>query len=134
MIDIENEIFKIVSQKVREEYPDIYMTGEYVKSPPSFPSVFFLEKDNTMYLSTQTSCDNENHATVMYEVDVYSNRKTGKKSECKSIIALIDNTMKILGFTRQMLEPVPNMADATIYRMIARYSAVVSKDNIIYRR
>ena len=134
MIDIENEIFKIVSQKVREEYPDIYMTGEYVKSPPSFPSVFLLEKDNTMYQSTQTSCDNENHATVMYEVDVYSNKTRGKKAECKSIIALIDNTMKILGFTRQMLEPVPNMADATIYRMIARYSAVVSKDNIIYRR
>ena len=29
---------------------------------------------------------------------------------------------------------VPNLADASIYRMTATYTAVVSKDNIIYRR
>ena len=37
MIDMETEIFNEVSEKVREQYPDIFMTGEYVKTPPSFP-------------------------------------------------------------------------------------------------
>jgi hypothetical protein len=134
MINIETEIFNHVSTKVREKYPDIYMTGEYVKSPPSFPHASLVEMDNTVYTTTQTSCENENHISTMYEVDVYSNKVKGKKSECKAIIALIDSEMTALGFTRTMLQPIPNMDDATIYRMKARYKAVISKDKTIYRR
>ena len=134
MINIENEIFNEVSAKVRAEYPDIFMTGEYVKSPPSFPATSLVEMDNTAYNSTQTSCDNENHVSVMYEVNTYSNKIKGKKTECKAIMTLIDNEMIRLGFTRTMLQPIPNMDDATIYRMTARYKAVVSKEKTIYRR
>ena len=134
MINVENEIFNDVSTKVRTSVPNIYMSGEYVKSPPSFPAVSLVEMDNTQYQSTQTSSEMENHADVMYEVSVYSNKKTGKKTECKKIIALIDVEMTALGFTRTMLQPIPNMDDATIYRMVARYKAIVSKDNVIYRR
>ena len=134
MINIENDIFNQVSTKVRDKYTDIYMSGEYVKSPPSFPAVSLVEMDNTTYSLTQTSCDNENHATVMFEVNVYSNKVRGKKSECKAIISLIDDEMIRLGFTRTMLQPIPNMDDATIYRMTARYTAIISKDKTIYRR
>lgn len=134
MINIENDVFDIVSKKVRSEYSDIYMSGEYVKSPPSFPAISLVEMDNTTLTTTQTSCENENHASLMYEVNVYSNKVTGKKRECKAIISLIDNEMIALGFTRILLQPIPNMDDATIYRMTARYKAVVSKDKTIYRR
>ena len=134
MINVENEIFNIVSTKVRDEFPNIYMSGEYVKSPPSFPATSLVEMDNTSYTSTQTSCENENHVSLMYEVNTYSNKVKGKKSECKEIMALIDKEMAALGFTRTMLQPIPNMDDATIYRMTARYKAVVSKDKTIFRR
>lgn len=134
MINIENEVFSTVSKSVRAEYPSIYLTGEYVKSPPSFPAGSIVEMDNTVYSSTQTSTGDENHASVMYEVNVYSNKTKGKKSECKEIIALIDKEMTALGFSRVMLQPIPNMDDATIYRMTARYKAVVSKNKQIFRR
>lgn len=134
MINIENDIFNQVSKKVRDKYTDIYMSGEYVKSPPSFPAASLVEMDNTTYSLTQTTCDNENHVTVMFEVNVYSNKVRGKKSECKAIISLIDDEMIRIGFTRTMLQPIPNMDDATIYRMTARYTAIVSKDKTIYRR
>lgn len=134
MINCENEIFNYVSTDVRAVYPDIYMTGEYVRSPSSFPTVSLVEMDNTVYTSTQTSTELENHASLMYEVNVYSNKTKGKKTECKEIIALIDKSMTELGFSRIMLQPIPNMDDATIYRMTARYRAVVSKDKVIFRR
>lgn len=134
MIDIEKDIFNAVSTKVRDEIPDIFMSGEYVKSPPSFPASSLVEMDNSAYTSTQTSTETENHANVMYEVNVYSNKQVGKKSECRKIISLIDKEMAALGFTRTMLQPIPNMDDATIYRMIARYKAVISKDKVIFRR
>ena len=134
MIDIESSVFNTVATKVREQFPDIYMVGEYVKSPSTFPAVSLVEMDNAVRTDTIDSGSNENHANVMYEVDVYSNKTTGKKSECKAIIALIDQEMLALGFVRVTLTPVPNMNDSTIYRMVGRYRATVSADNKIYRR
>lgn len=134
MIDIEAEVFGIVSSDVRLKYPKVYMTGEYVKSPPSFPCVSLIETDNQVYRNTRDSGCIENHAQIQYEVNVYSNRTSGKKAECKEIISSIDSKMEKLGFTRTFMNPVPNEQDATIYRMIARYRAIVSKNKTIYRR
>ena len=134
MIDIENAVFNTVTTKVREQFPNIYMVGEYVKSPPSFPAVSLMEMDNATRADTIDSGLNENHANVMYEANVYSNKTTGKKSECKAIIALIDTEMTAMGFARSTLTPVPNEYDSTIYRMVGRYRAAVSSDHKIFRR
>ena len=134
MIDIENQVFDRVAKRVREQFPDIFMTGEYVNSPPSFPAASLVEMDNSVRENTIDSGSNENHANVMYEVNVYSNKTTGKKSECKAIMALIDTEMTAMGFVRSTLTPVPNEYDATIYRMVGRYRAAVSIDHKIFRR
>ena len=134
MIDIENEVLTRVAKAVRVSYPNIGFSGEYVRSPSSFPFVSLEEKDNYTYQQTQTSDSLENHIQVMYEINVYSNKMSGKKSECKAIVALIDSEMAKLGFSRMMLQPIPNMDDATIYRITARYRAVVSANKTIYRR
>ncbi len=134
MINCENEIFSTIWNAVRTAYPSVFMSSEYVRTPPKFPFVSLIEMSNTAYERTQTSDSLENHASLMYEVNIYSNKKSGKKSECKAIAALIDNEMATLGFSRTMLQPIPNMDDATIYRMTGRYTAVISKDKVIYRR
>ena len=134
MIDIESQVFDRVATRVREQFPHIFMTGEYVNSPSSFPAVSLVEMDNSIRESTIDSGSNENHANVMYEVNVYSNKTTGKKSECKAIIALIDTEMTALGFVRSTLTPVQNEYDSTIYRMVGRYRAAVSTNHKIYRR
>ena len=134
MIDIENEVFDRVAKRVREQFPNIFMVGEYVKSPASFPAVSLIEMDNSVRESTADSGSNENHANVMYEVNICSNKTTGKKSECKKIAALIDTEMTAMGFSRATLIPVPNEYDSTIYRMVGRYRAAVSTDHKIFRR
>ena len=134
MIDFENDIFNTVATVVRAKYPDIYMVGEYVKTPPQFPCVSLVEMDNQSYQRTEDSGSSENHASVMYEVNIYSNKTVGKKSECKAIAALIDEQMLALGFARTMLQPIPNLDDATIYRMVGRYSEKKKKNKVIYRR
>lgn len=134
MIDVENEVFNAVATDVRAKYPDIYMVGEYVKTPPKFPCVSLVEMDNQSYQQTEDSGSVENHASLMYEVNIYSNKTVGKKAECKAIAALIDERMLALGFARTMLQPIPNLDDATIYRMVGRYSAVISKNKVLYRR
>jgi hypothetical protein len=134
MIDIEKEVFGAIATVVRDKFPDTYVVGEYVKSPPKFPCVSVEEIDNFAYDNTQTSGSLENHASVTYEVNIYSNKTSGKKSECKAIASLIDNEFATLGLSRTMLQPIPNVDDATIYRITGRYKGVVSTDYKIFRR
>lgn len=138
MIDIEDDIFDEVSEKVyaafEKKCPDLLMMSEYVKSPSSFPFVSLVEIDNATFRNTQSTDGNENHVAVTYELNVYSNKTSGKKAECKAIAGFIDEILLGMNFTRTMLEPVPNQDEATIYRMLGRYRAVISKNKTIYRR
>lgn len=134
MIDVENEIFDKVSKVVKATYPSVYMVGEYVKTPSKFPCVSFMEMDNLSYQRTEDSGSSENHVSVMYEINIYSNKSVGKKTECKAIASLIDEQMLKLGFGRTMLQPIANLDDATIYRLVGRYTAIISKDKKIFRR
>lgn len=134
MIDIENEVFNTIATALRSAYDPISVYGEYVKSPAVFPAVMIEEKSNSALGRTQDSGSLENHASLMYEVNVYSNKQTGKKSQCKEIFKIIDNEFQKLGFTRTLKEPIPNLENGTIYRMIGRYTAVVSVGGIIFRR
>ena len=49
MIDIENEVFTRAATPVWEKYPNAFVSGEYVKTPPSFPAVSIVEMDNLPY-------------------------------------------------------------------------------------
>lgn len=132
MIDIESALFTEVAAALREKFEGIYVTGEYNPVPPKFPAVMFSEMDNTPYSRSKTQDSLENHAFVMYEADVFSNLSTGRKRQCRAIVEVIDEIMLDLGFDRTFFNPLPNQ-DTTIYRIKARYSAVVSADGVIYR-
>lgn len=134
MIDVESQVFQKCADAFRAAYPNGYIAGEYVPQPPKFPAVSVVEMGNNVLERGIDSGDIENFADVMYQVDVYSNLNKGKKAQAKAIVALIDEQFVHLGFTRSFLNPIQNFNDATIYRMTARYRAVVGKDHYIYRR
>lgn len=134
MIDAENEIFTLVASALRERFPGITVYNETVLSPSSFPCVCIEEADNYAYVNTISSSSNENHAVVVYEVNVYSNKGSGKKAECKSIFASVDDAMQKIGFVRTASNPILLEGEATILRMFGRYTAVLSGNKTIYRR
>lgn len=134
MIDLESPLFTEIAGALRSEYKGITVYGEYVPAPAGFPSVSFVEMDNATYLPARTNRPVEQYAEVMYEVNVYSNLSRGKKDQAKAIMDTIDTLLQQYGFERITLQPIQNMNDATIYRMVGRYRAVVSDDLTIYRR
>lgn len=134
MIDAERLIYTEIEEKVRNEFPKAFITGEEVSAPPSFPCVSLIEIDNATFRNTQSTEGQENHIEVSYELNVYSNKTVGKKTECRKIINFVDRLLMNRNFTRMMLNPVSNMNDSTIYRMIGRYRAVISRDYTIFRR
>ena len=134
MIDIENEVFTAIATKLRAEHDPIGVYGEWIPSPAIFPAVIVEELDNYALERTQDSGSLENHVGVMYEINVFSNLTVGKKAQAKSIFKDIDAVMAGLGFTRTVKTAIPNLENATIYRMVGRYKAVVSKNKTIFRR
>ena len=132
MIDLENPVYNALTTPLRAVFPGIYLTGEAVASPSVFPCVSIVEQSNTTNTQTLTQTLCENHADVMFQIDVYSNLSTGKKGECKKIFKVIDEQMQNMGFVRNFLNPTPNTTD--IYRMTGRYNALVATDLTVYRR
>lgn len=133
MIDIEDEIFDRVAKKLRSVEKDVRIYGEDMVTPSAFPCVTLIEADNTTDKNTQDSSCNENHANLMYEVNVYSNLLSGKKKQCKTLLEVIDNEFISLGFARTTKLYLP-VQDSTVCRLTARYSAKVSREKIIFRR
>lgn len=131
MIDAENDIFTAVATAVRTAHPGTFVVGEYVYAPPTLPAVTIVESDNRIVQNMRT-LNIENAVSVMYEVNVYSNKASGKKVEAKEIAETVDGVFLSLGFTRTLRNQIPNFNDATIYRIVIRYEAVIDKDLWIY--
>lgn len=131
MIDCENEVYTRIARVLREKFPGINITGEYVKAPSSFPHVSITQSDNSAVSEKMTG--SAEMAQVMFEINVYSNRTDGKKTECKTIAKVIDEVFFGMNFKRLAFTPVPNLEDATIYRIVARYRAMTD-GQYFYRR
>lgn len=133
MIDCENEVYTRLAKILREKFPKIDIASEYVKSPSSFPHVSITQSDSYVPTDLQDSRMKENMAVAMFEINVYSNRAEGKKTECKKIVRVIDDALYFMNFRRTAITPVPNLEDATIYRIAARYR-VATDGKYFYRR
>lgn len=133
MIDIENIVFNMIAVALREEFPGINVYSRLTFTPSAFPCVCVEEADSVAYRETQDSGSMENHAEVMYEINVFSNLQSGAKAECRSIFAFIDEIMASHGFSRYAKVPVLE-AGPVQYRLTGRYRGVVSRDHLIYRR
>jgi hypothetical protein len=132
MTDIENAVLTLVKNALLADYPTITVDSVTSFSPSKFPCVYIEESDNYSYTLARDTASNDKYSVVVYEVNAYSNKTSGKKAECKAIMAIVDNVMNGLGFTRTAKTPIN--ADPARYRLFARYRAVVSEDKTIYRR
>ena len=131
MIDCENEVYTRIARVLRDKFPGINIAGEYVNAPSSFPHVSITQSDNSVVSEQMTG--SAEMAQVMFEINIYSNKADGRKTECKAIAKVIDDVMFRMNLKRMALTPIPNMEDATIYRIVARYRAMTD-GKYFYRR
>lgn len=132
MIDCENEVYTRVATVLREKFSGISITGEYIKAPSKFPHVSIIQSDNSV-IRNRLDTSNSEIAVCMFEVNIYSNKAQGKKTECKAIARVLDEVLSSMNFIRLAMTPIPNMEDATIYRIVARYR-VATDGKFFYRR
>ncbi len=137
MNDFENYIFNKIAVYLRSEYENIYVTGErnMIKAESTtFPAVSIVMMSTTVYEKGIDNAKYENFTNAMFEVDVYSNLTSDKKAQAKDIMSSVDKVFTETGFVRTFCEPVENLANSTIYRLKARYTAVVGTDGYVYTK
>lgn len=134
MVDIETDVFDHVYRVVKAMYPNVTLSSERNDFPSEFPFVSIEESNNVTYEQSVTGDGKENHSTVTFTVEVYTNKLPGRKKEARDIAEAVDLAMGSLGISRTMMSPMPNMFNVGVYRIVARYRCIVGNDKMIYRR
>ena len=143
MIDIESKIFMIVYNAVTAYDNTIYVTSEASIAPPSFPAVYVEQIDSYNPPEYRISSHEELYAAFTFNVEVYSNKASGKKQEAKNILTVIDNALRIAGLRRTMSNYVDltdnrnssvSNRNQSIIRMLGRYECLADADGNIYAR
>ena len=132
MIDNFNEIYTRITIALKEHDSSVKTSSVYKNSPSSYPFVSIELIDDSVYQNGIDSGDIENFATHYYEINVYTKGNTAM-SEARELLGVADNFMKSIGFMRVSKSPMQDQNE-TLYRIIARYEAVVGKDLKVYRR
>ena len=128
MVDIESYVFTKIAEAILEEHPDAVILGDYIEELSSFPTITVTEIGNATLRRMQDEELTEHYATITYEVNVYCNDRTWKKAGCKSILRIVDEVMLGMKFTKGLQRQLPAIDHSrTVYRMYARYTAVVDE-------
>lgn len=133
MINKRNEVFTRVKNTILETRDDVFVSSEYVNIPKSLPHVSIEQSDSYSPDNRETNSTEEMYSVITFSVNVYSNKANGKMEECYEIMELVDKGFRNMNFRRLSLSPVPNLENASLGRLTARYQAEADKYGF-YRR
>lgn len=125
MNDISNIVMRIAKNAVIASYPDCEFFSDNPDAISKFPAVTIEEIDNATYEPSLDNTYEENHTRVAFDICTYADNIASKRKDAKAILNLIDNAMIKAGFVRYTKQELPNI-DRTVYRVGARYKAIVS--------
>ena len=132
MIDNFNEIYTRITTALKGYDSNVKTSSVYTNSPSSYPFVSIELIEDNVYELGIDSGDIENFANHSYEINVYTKGNTAM-SKARELLGVADNFMKSIGFMRVSKTPMQDQNE-TLYRYIARYEGIVSKDLKVYRR
>ena len=132
MTDIENIIINRIDNVLANGGYSNILGSSYQDLPASFPWVFFEMSDSYENSTYHKSSRQNNYDTVVFEADIYSNKKSGSKAECKKILQIIDAEMASLGFERTTAQPMRPTSEMYTARLFARYRGTVDTNTYIY--
>lgn len=132
MIDAEPAIYNELITRLQAKYKwaksgKVGFSNEWVRQPEKFPWVTFTEEDNRTEIKFHDSGSEENAVRLTYQCDVWTNDNTTRKKTARTIMKAVDDELLAMGFRRTYLNNDAESGDASIYRCIGRYSAIVDE-------
>ena len=130
MIDIEADIFDAVYPYLENLVPAGGFVSEYVPAPAKLPHVSMMEIDNVPDAETRDSGHHEYSSIVTYEAQVFATSRAALRAIA---VALDDAMVGKMGFTKTMGQQIPNLADVSVHRYVARFRRGVDNQKNLYR-
>lgn len=132
MIDFSNEIFTAIFNKVKEVHGEnVKVIGEHVDVPDSFPCVTV---DETYNVPFQLDSGVEKYSAITYRVQVFSNKKSGKRAEAREIYKTVSDLMFSLNLVTRTYHSTPDMYNSYIYEIQGTFDGAIDRNGVIYRR
>lgn len=132
MIDPFLEIYNKIKKELSIDKIDVKCA--YQSEIKTFPTVVMREVEN---ITDKMNIDNSGEEySIRYalEIDIYDN-SSNSQTNISKIKQKIDDILNIkLGMNRDFVNSTPNYLDTNIYRYNMRYSCIINKDNVIFRR
>ena len=132
MVDFQPAIYTAAAEYLREQFPDIYVTGEISDQVPKLPCAQIEESRNVP--TDQDNADISDIAFIQYRVRIYSNKKGGRVTEARSILAAIDTVFEPLNLRRKTYVATSGLYNNSAYRIEATYEAAINVRGQIMRR
>lgn len=119
-----NEVYTKARAAAISAASNAFVTSTYTPTPSKFPAVFIREVGEytpTRYISLSSA---ENVKEMTLEVQIFSNKKSGAKTEVDTIFRSVESALKAQYFYLVSSAPVENV-DSTVYRHAARFRRTI---------
>ena len=130
MIDIQNYLLTSVRAAFTAAGKTVKVVSGYYANLPELPCVEIIQTSNTTYARTQDDALMEHHASVSFQIDVWTDNKSKSKSAAKELFAIADEAMQLMKFTRTDYDEDVAI-DRTMSRVTGLYRAVVGAPQMV---
>ena len=132
MIDFSNEIFTQIFNEIKEVHGEkVKVIGEYVKVPDKFPCVTVDETHNIPY---EMDSGVEKYSAITYRVQVFSNKKAGKRAEARAIYKTVSDKLFDMNLIAKTYRTTPDMYNSNIYEIQGTFEGAIDRNGVIHRR
>lgn len=127
-----NHVYSRVKAAITTEYANAFVTSERLPAPPEFPCVEIVEMDSYPEREATTINLTDDQRRSVFEVQAFSNKADIGTIEAKTLIEIATAEFRKMGYRCTTSSPLPNAADTTIKRHVARYTRFIGGDDKFY--
>lgn len=119
-----NAIFTKIRAAAIAEVSTTNVTQTYSPTPSKFPTVFAREIGRFTPAQTATMSNAQDIYETTWEVQIFSNLKTGAKEQAYKLMDAVKSAMRGLYFVESMENPIENGTNA-YYILVARFRRII---------
>lgn len=118
-----NAIFTRMRSAAIAEVSTANCTQTYAATPSKFPTVFAREIGRFTPTQAATISNTQDIYETTWEVQIFSNLKTGAKEQAYKLLDAVKGAMRSLYFIETMENPLEN--GQTYYTLVARFRRII---------
>lgn len=119
-----NAIFTRIYTAVKAIVSNANVTQTYTAAPSVFPTVFAREIGRLTPIGTPTFSNKQEISETTWEVQVFSNLKTGAKEQAYKLMDGVKGALRQLYFVETFESPL-EQTDKSVYCLVARFRRII---------